>query len=104
LIAKDAEGRVCGQVRYRNEGCFATVSVSLSTQVRGGGEARKLLAQGDLRCLARWPGVQYIEAEVSPENEASLKSFERVGYQKQMIQREHAGSVYQVYWKGWTHV
>lgn len=112
LIAVAAAGRreTLGQLRYRDEHGpggppgSATVSISLDPSVRGGGEASRLLREGDLRCFAELPGVCSIEALISPDNAASIRAFSRAGYMRQEENRSHDGRVFEVYRKGRENV
>ena len=104
LVVENNAGMVVGQLRYRLEGNIATVSVSLSSSVRGCGEASLLLREGDTLCFASSPVIKIIEAEISPLNAASEKSFMRAGYIKTDNTRNHGEQNYYVYHKGCNHV
>lgn len=70
-----------GQLRYLQEGMYATVSVSLLGHVRGKGEGSRIIREGDLRAFATWASLEVIRAVISSDNIASIRAFENAGYQ-----------------------
>jgi RimJ/RimL family protein N-acetyltransferase len=97
-------GNVVGQLRYKRiSSIAASVSISLSAETRGHGIAAKVLKEGDVRCFASWPEVAVVEAEISPRNAASIKTFLRAGYMKTDELREHVNQPFGIYRKGRQH-
>jgi UDP-2,4-diacetamido-2,4,6-trideoxy-beta-L-altropyranose hydrolase len=69
----------CGYLRLdRGEDSRARVSICLAPDARGKGLAESLLAEA--ACLGRSLGLIHLDAEIHPQNEASLRCFERAGY------------------------
>ena len=73
-----------GQVRLQYGESGLEVSIFVSTDARKLGVARYLLQQAKKRAAKRWPNKTLI-ARVKPDNQASLRLFEGVGY----VMREH---------------
>ncbi|NWB29371.1 UDP-2,4-diacetamido-2,4,6-trideoxy-beta-L-altropyranose hydrolase [Pseudomonas gingeri] len=79
LIAEAADGPV-GVVRYDLGASRAEVSLYLFDGRAGLGWGRALLARGDEFMCAHWPQVTVIEAQVLPDNPASIELFRHGGY------------------------
>ncbi|WEZ87291.1 UDP-2,4-diacetamido-2,4,6-trideoxy-beta-L-altropyranose hydrolase [Pseudomonas sp. NyZ480] len=80
LIAEAADGPV-GSVRYdRLPGRRARVSLYLFAGRFGLGWGRALLARGEAFVRERWPDLKAIDAQVLPDNQASLQLFIDAGY------------------------
>lgn len=80
LIAETADGPV-GSVRYdRLPGQRARVSLYLFAGRFGLGWGRALLARGETCVRERWPDLVAIEAQVLPDNQASLQLFASAGF------------------------
>ncbi|MQG96050.1 UDP-2,4-diacetamido-2,4,6-trideoxy-beta-L-altropyranose hydrolase [Pseudomonas sp. MN1F] len=80
LIAESADGPV-GSVRYdRLPGQRARVSLYLFAGRFGLGWGRALLARGEACARQRWPDLLAIEAQVLPDNQASLQLFAGAGF------------------------
>ncbi|MGE7991325.1 UDP-2,4-diacetamido-2,4,6-trideoxy-beta-L-altropyranose hydrolase [Pseudomonas sp. NPDC089554] len=80
LIAETGDGPV-GSVRYdRLPGERVRVSLYLFAGRFGLGWGRALLARGEACVRARWPDLQAIEAQVLPDNQASLQLFASAGF------------------------
>lgn len=80
LIAETADGPV-GSVRYdRLPGQRARVSLYLFAGRFGLGWGRALLARGEACVRERWPDLLAIEAQVLPDNQASLQLFAGAGF------------------------
>lgn len=98
------DGEVVGQLRYKRvSGSTCVVSISLSPNVRGNGVASRLLKEGDARCFSTWAGIVGIDAEISPCNTASAKTFSRAGYLRSDETHVHGGNLYDVYRKERHH-
>ncbi len=94
------DGNVVGQLRYKRMSTGVVgVSISLSQETRGNGIASRMLKEGDVRCFASWPEVTSIEAEISPYNAASMKTFLRAGYRNTDERREYADHPFDLYRK-----
>lgn len=94
------DGNVVGQLRYKRISADAVgVSISLSQETRGNGIAARMLKEGDVRCFASWPEVASIEAEISPDNAASMKTFLRAGYRNTGERRGYASLPFDLYRK-----
>ena len=88
-VARDPEGRVCGQVRLDPRGVgLAEVSIAVAPTHRGAGVATALLEQVEAR--ARDTGVHTLLATILRENVASVRLFKRAGYHA-FVQGESAG-------------
>lgn len=97
-------GNVVGQLRYKKiSSNVAGVSISLSEEIRGHGIAARALKEGDVRCFASWPEVKRVEAEVSPRNVGSIKTFLRSGYIGSDEHREYANELFCIYRKERQH-
>jgi len=80
LIAETTDGPV-GSVRYdRLPGRRARVSLYLFAGRFGLGWGRVLLARGEACARERWPDLEVIEAQVLPDNQASLQLFAGAGF------------------------
>ncbi|MFJ4066900.1 UDP-2,4-diacetamido-2,4,6-trideoxy-beta-L-altropyranose hydrolase [Pseudomonas sp. NPDC089996] len=80
LIAESADGPV-GSVRYdRLPGQRARVSLYLFTGRFGLGWGRALLGRGEACARQHWPDLLAIEAQVLPDNQASLQLFTGAGF------------------------
>ncbi|MDZ3993196.1 UDP-2,4-diacetamido-2,4,6-trideoxy-beta-L-altropyranose hydrolase [Pseudomonas sp. Teo4] len=80
LIAEATDGPV-GSVRYdRLPGQRARVSLYLFSGRFGLGWGRALLARGEAFVRERWPDLRAIEAQVLPDNQASLQLFAGAGF------------------------
>ena len=77
-IAED-HGDAVGQVRVDSEGAIGTVSIAVAPDHRGRGLATEIL-RAMLVEMARTATVGELRATVHPENTASLRAFERVGF------------------------
>ncbi|WP_338525728.1 UDP-2,4-diacetamido-2,4,6-trideoxy-beta-L-altropyranose hydrolase [Pseudomonas batumici] len=79
LIAEAADGPV-GVLRYDLAGSRAEVSLYLFQDRMGLGWGRALLARGEETVRGHWPQVTVIDAQVLPDNPASLELFRHGGY------------------------
>lgn len=80
LVAEAADGPV-GSLRYdRLPGQRAQVSIYLFAGRFGLGWGRALLARGEQVVRSHWPDLAAIEAQVLPDNPASLKLFAGAGF------------------------
>ncbi len=79
LIAEAADGPV-GVLRYDLAGDRAEVSLYLFPGRAGLGWGRALLARGEEAVRERWPQVTAIDAQVLPDNPASIELFRHGGY------------------------
>ncbi|GAB3237156.1 UDP-2,4-diacetamido-2,4,6-trideoxy-beta-L-altropyranose hydrolase [Hymenobacter seoulensis] len=83
LLAQDAaSGRPAGLIRFAVEGESATLSYLLDAHFRGKGLAPLLLLAGTRRLTEYFPAVRQILGHVQAANVASVRAFERVGFQR----------------------
>jgi UDP-2,4-diacetamido-2,4,6-trideoxy-beta-L-altropyranose hydrolase len=80
LLIATSPNAPAGSVRFDRRGPAAVVSLMVSPEVRGRGLGSEVLAEGELRALARWPAIERFEALVKPRNAASIRLFEKAGY------------------------
>ena len=85
-IGENETGTAVGQVRFQLRGESALLSVSVAPQFRGGGWGRELVTFAT-RSLAREHPVSSIDALVKPDNEASIRLFEKSGFQRAGMER-----------------
>ena len=79
LIAEDELGKPVGQVRFQNEGCEGTISVSIAPDRRGQGYGWRVIQLGS-RLASRTCQLSTLHAFIKPDNTASLRSFSKAGY------------------------
>ena len=82
----EAGSRPIGQVRFQIEGESAVVSVSLSPEFRGKGLGAEAVAMAT-EDLFRTTSVTRADAFVKPDNTASLRLFNRAGFERSEITR-----------------
>ena len=79
-IGEDESGTPVGQFRLDwNSGREAQVDVSVAREKRGSGIAALLIAQGAQTAFCETP-VQRLHASIKPENQPSLRAFEKAGF------------------------
>lgn len=79
LIA-ELDSHFAGQVRFEIKDDNAVVGISLLPTERGKGVATKLLKQGIDYLTEHHPNIKTVKAFIKPDNQASIKLFERVGF------------------------
>jgi len=79
--ATNGEGTPLGEVRFQLRQDAATLSISLGKEFRGHGWGRRIL-EGAIHQLFHDYHVQFIDAYVKPENEASLRLFAGSGFKR----------------------
>lgn len=84
IIEAGAKSDRLGVVRFDVSGDEALVSLNLNPAYRGRGLAARLLGAAETFALGFFTEreVLRIRAEIMPENEASIRTFERAGYRK----------------------
>jgi len=80
-VAEDSEGTPIGQVRFEVEGPVATISISLDTAQRGKNRG-SLLIWTACKKLFTESSVAEIHAYIKPDNQASIRAFEKAEFQK----------------------
>lgn len=81
LIFENDLGKPVGQVRIQKEDeSFAVIGVSVDEAFRGKGIATTILLQASVYFLQHYPNMQ-IKAYIKKENKASVKSFEKAGFE-----------------------
>lgn len=88
FIAEDAAGRPVGTIRFEtsNGWARARLSYAVAPSCRGRGAGAALLAAGIQAIRFEQPGV-VLEAEVHPDNEASLRLFRRLRWPERLTPR-----------------
>lgn len=61
----------------------AEISYSIDKDVRNRGYGRELIREGERLTAVQFPKVEVLYAKVKPENEASCRIFEELGYEKE---------------------
>ncbi|GAB3993560.1 hypothetical protein GCM10028807_29080 [Spirosoma daeguense] len=84
LVFFDEAKQPVGQVRFERKPVAdmpdeIIISTSVDANHRGKGLASQLIAQGCAICQKRWEAVS-IHAYIKPDNQASIRSFERAGF------------------------
>lgn len=84
LVFENESGKAVGQVRFERTPVAdmpdeVVIGLSVDTNQRGKGLASQLIIQGCAACRKRW-GQVTIHAYVKPENQASIRAFERAGF------------------------
>jgi spore coat polysaccharide biosynthesis predicted glycosyltransferase SpsG/RimJ/RimL family protein N-acetyltransferase len=79
LLIAEAAGVPVGQVRLDLAGERAVVNIAIAPEARGAGHGGAAL--GAAVDLARQLGLTRLDAEIKPENEASVRLFRRAGFE-----------------------
>ena len=84
LIFSNEAGQPVGQVRFERKPVAdmpdeIVISVSVDSSQRGKGIAAQMIQQGCAVCHEQW-GAVTIHAYIKPENQASVRAFERAGF------------------------
>ncbi len=84
LIFSSETGQVVGQVRFERTPVAdmpdeIIIGISVDAKQRGKGLASQLIQKGCAVCRKQW-GIVTIHAYIKPENEASVRAFERAGF------------------------
>ena len=84
LVFSNDSGQPVGQVRFERTPIAdmpdeIIIGLSVDAKQRGKGMAVQLIRQGCLVCRKRW-GAVTIHAYIKPENQASVRAFERAGF------------------------
>jgi UDP-2,4-diacetamido-2,4,6-trideoxy-beta-L-altropyranose hydrolase len=83
LIAEDtATHQAVGLIRFAVENTEATLSYLLGANYRGQGLAAGLLTAGTRQLLQQFPALRHVVGHVQTTNLASIRSFERAGFQE----------------------
>ncbi|MDE6129144.1 MAG: GNAT family N-acetyltransferase, partial [Lachnospiraceae bacterium] len=64
-------------------GTEAEISYSIDKAVRHRGYGREMIREGERLTAAQFPGIKVLYAKVKPENAASCRIFEELGYEKE---------------------
>jgi RimJ/RimL family protein N-acetyltransferase len=81
LWIAEEDGVAVGQVRIDRDGAIGTVSIAVATEQRRRGVAQVML-RAALDDVARDSATQRLRALAHPDNIASIRAFERVGFQR----------------------
>lgn len=81
-LFEDHDRNKVGQVRIQKDAQLAIIGVSADSKYRGRGFASKMIAQASDAFLATHSGVT-IHAYIKSENKASVKAFEKAGFELQ---------------------
>ncbi|MBD2753120.1 GNAT family N-acetyltransferase [Spirosoma validum] len=84
LVFENETGKAVGQVRFERTPVAdmpdeVIIGVSVATSQRGKGLASQLIERGCTICRKQW-GEVTIHAYIKPENQASIRAFERAGF------------------------
>lgn len=84
LVFENETGQAVGQVRFERTPVAdmpdeVIISLSVDARQRGKGLASQLIERGCVICRKRW-GEVTIHAYIKPENQASIRAFERAGF------------------------
>lgn len=85
LFILENNGVLVGQVRYDVDGEIAEVNVSVSNQHYGNGYASEGLSESAKLLFEDNPAIRIIFAHIKPDNLASIRTFEKAGYQDKQI-------------------
>jgi UDP-2,4-diacetamido-2,4,6-trideoxy-beta-L-altropyranose hydrolase len=80
-VAEDTEGTPIGQVRFEVEGPVATISISLDEAQRGKNRGSLLIWTASNKLFAE-SSIAEIHAYIKPDNQASIRAFEKAEFQK----------------------
>lgn len=80
LFIAEENDRPIGQVRFEIADDQAEVHIAVSADARGLGYGTRLLSEACRRIFSEERPVQRVVAHVKPDNAASLRLFERVGF------------------------
>lgn len=81
----EIDGTPAGQIRFDIDASAALLSYSIAPPFRGQGHALPMLVKGIEKLAKEVPGVRTILADVSAGNVASLKVFDKAGFETQSI-------------------
>lgn len=76
-----------GQIRLRIEAGEALISYSVDPENRGRGVGTRLLGLAEERLKGKYPKVRLLVGEVKYDNTASLRAFEKNGYNREDKER-----------------
>lgn len=84
LVFLNDAGDAVGQVRFERKPVAdmpdeIIIGLSVDAGFRGKGLSRQLIEQGCLACRQQW-GTVVVHAYIKPENDASIRAFERAGF------------------------
>jgi len=80
-VAEDTQGIPIGQLRFEVEGPVATISISLDEAQRGKNRGSLLIWKACKKLFAE-SAIAEIHACIKPQNQASIRAFEKAGFQK----------------------
>lgn len=81
FVATDDKGNLVGQLRFDRNGEFAEIDVAVSPEMRGKGIGADLLKLGCHHYFSNW-NIDCLLAEIRIENVASIKIFEKSGFEE----------------------
>lgn len=82
-VAMDSVGTPLGQVRFQIEGEAAIISISLDANQRGKNRGSLLIWTASQKLFRELPALQEIHAYIKPDNQASIRAFEKAEFVKQ---------------------
>jgi RimJ/RimL family protein N-acetyltransferase len=85
-IGENAADEPVGMVRFHIKGDSAVLSVNVARKLRGVGWGRGLIAFAT-HSLVRTRSIRRIDAFVKPENDASVRLFDAMGYRRVAVER-----------------
>ena len=90
-IAVDTDDHPVGLVRFAVEGNRAVISINLDKAHRGKGYGTALIKQGCNHLFTTSDAVE-VDAFIKPENTASIKAFQKAGFEQHGISEIHGQS------------
>ncbi|HEY9234911.1 MULTISPECIES: GNAT family N-acetyltransferase [Phenylobacterium] len=82
LLIAEAEGQKLGMVRFDEDGGRWEANINLAPEARGRGLAVPILKRA-LELFGQAQPATAVEAEIKPQNAASIRIFEAAGFQPQ---------------------
>lgn len=95
LLIGEQAGQPIGVLRYDLNEPWALVSIYLVPEEMGKGYGTPLLLAGISWLKTQQPRITHIQAEIYPDNRASIKVFEKAGYQLRTVQPQQGVLTYE---------
>jgi len=89
-IGENLTGEEIGEVRFQLEGEKGILSILVAPQFRRAGWGKDLIVFS-IRALARARGLRRVDAYVKPDNRASIRLFESIGFRRSMHESQVNG-------------
>lgn len=82
LFVLEFNGISVGQIRFEIKNNLATISYSVDSNFRGKGFGKMLIKEGIKKFLAINKGIKIVEGYVKGNNQPSIRTFEKLGFQQ----------------------